>query len=416
MALFVCLIPSCLLAESKPFKIDLDKLLNPAPDPKLINEPFQKPYLDFLKEVYDTMDREYYAPLSEETYETFVKEFRLKVLTRLKDREEVVPDIKYLGAGLLVQRLKQPWDTFSNFFPPKEAEEFKSEVYGYAQGIGVTGRMTKAGYLVEKVELRSDSFAKGIVPGDIIIRINGKLVSRMSEEALNKALYPPIDTMVRLELYKRKEKKLAAVDVKVIEFFKETLSSVPTGIPGLFYIKINQFNEKTGDDFVILTAYFERQGMNKMIIDLRGNGGGPPLAAREIASMFFPPNTDLIYFQRKNRPQIMLRTIFSRVHFQGEIAILIDKGTGSASELFAGTLREHDRAILIGTENSAGKTYLKSMYPFNDGSVLYLVTSLAYYYNGQLFDTSGLKPDFIVDENSDLFKTVDKCLDDYYAQ
>ena len=218
------------------------------------------------------------------------------------------------------------------------------------------------------------------------------------------------------EILSRDTGKIFTVEVAAIEFFKETLSSIPTGIPNMQYVKINQFNQKTGDDLLMLINYFKRQGLDKLVIDVRGNAGGPPLAAREIANMFFPPNTDLFYFQKKNQPKIILRTLPTPVNFSGEIAVLIDKGSGSASELFAGTMQKHNRAILIGAEQSAGKTFLKSMFEFEDKSMLYLVTSLAYLYNGQTYNGDGLKPDFIAKGDVDLFGFVSKCLDTYYAK
>jgi len=404
-------------SASKQYQIDIKALLNPYPDPQFKPDaPYLAPYHSFLKEVFDKMDAEYYEPVSAETYQKFVSEFDKGVLSRLKDKQNTVKEIKYLGAGLLTQKLKDPNDSFSGFLPPKEAEEFKSSALGYELGIGVTGKMTKEGYLLQKVELRSDSYQKGIRPGDILLRINGTDVRTLDEEALKKALYPALGTVLDLDVIVPMAKKVQKFQVKVIEFFKETLSSVPTGIPGLYYIKINQFNEKTGEDFPKVVNYFIKQGMQKLIIDLRQNGGGPPLAARDIAGIFFKPNTELFYFQRKNRPKIGLSTLPEPVYFHGQIAILIDRGTGSASELFAGTLRKYNRCILIGTENSAGKTFLKSMYSFEDKSMLYLITSLAHLYDGEIYDPAGLKPDYIAPENADLFKFVAECLDKHYAR
>jgi carboxyl-terminal processing protease len=159
-----------------------------------------------------------------------------------------------------------------------------------------------------------------------------------------------------------------------------------------------------------------RQGMNKLVIDLRGNGGGPPLAAREIVSYILPPGTDMIYFQRKNRPKALLKTFPTRFTYKGEITILIDKGTGSSSELFSWTLKGYDRAVLMGFENSAGKTFLKSMFNLKDESMLFLVTSLAYLYNGTTFDPNGLTPDFILPGEENMFPFIAESMDKYYGQ
>ncbi len=401
-------------AESYQYRVDYQKFLNPAPDPDIKDTSYFKPYLDFLKEVYERMDAEYYLPISRDTYEKFADDFKGRVLARLKDKGTTVQEIKYLGAGLLVGRLKEPSDAFSNFFPPKVAEEYRSDVLGYELGIGITGNMVDIGYLIDRVELRSDSYEKGIRPGDIILKIDGRDVRAMSDEELKKALYPPLEAIVRLDVIFSKTREVSPVEVKVRKFFKETLSSVPTGIPGMFYVKINQFNRKTGEDLTRLVAYFMKKRMKRLVVDLRGNAGGPPLAAREIAGLFLPKEKDLFYFQRKNRPKAMLSVPVSSIRYDGKICIIIDRGSGSASELFAGTLRRYERAILIG-ERSAGKTYLKSMYHLEDKSMLVLVTSLAYLYNGEVYDPKGLKPDFTVTENIDLFGFISQCFDSYYG-
>jgi len=402
--------------DAKTYRVDYNKFLLPKPDPDLKDTSHFEPYLAFLKEIYDTMDREYYLPVSKEVYESFKETYMAKVLSRLRDKEHVIPEIKFWGAGLLVSKLREPEDTFSNFFPPKEAEEFKSEVLGYSLGIGITGEMTPLGWFVKKVELRSDSYKKGIKPGDTILKINGRAIKTMDEKTLNDALFPSLGSILTLEFLSSATGKVISADVEVIEFFKETLSSVPTGIPGMFYVKINQFNKATGKDFTNLLRYFTTRDMRQLVIDLRGNGGGPPLAAREISGIFLPPGTELFYFQRKNRPKILLRTLIPPFQYTGKIAILINRGSGSASELFAGTLRTYDRAILIGTEPSAGKTFLKSMFNFDDKSTLFLVTSMAYLYNGEVYDLNGLQPDFIAPEKANLFGFIAKSFDSYYEQ
>lgn len=399
-----------------PYKVDYNALLTPQPDLTIKNESFMKPYFDFMQEVFDTMDREYYLPVSKEAYDSFKNEFKNKVLLRLKDKTNLVEDIKYAGAGLLVQKLKEPRDIFSAFIPPIQAEEFKSEVLGYELGIGITGHIMEKGYLIEKVELRSDSYAKGIRMGDIILKINNEDVLKLPEDKLKSFLYPELGKLVNLEILFKETNKTASVEVKTIEFFKETLASIPTGIPGMYYIKINQFNQKTGDDFIMLIKYFMSRGMNRLVIDLRGNAGGPPLAAREIANIFYTPGTEMFYFQRKNRPKVLLKTLPSPVYFTGEIAVLVDKGTGSSSELFSGIMQYYKRAIIIGNEPSAGRTFLKSMFNFEDKSMLMLVTSAAYLANGQTYSLDGIQPDYWAKPEYNLFPFISECLDKTYGK
>ncbi|MDD4202208.1 MAG: S41 family peptidase [Candidatus Omnitrophica bacterium] len=414
LILFLCS-PNAFAKKS--FDIDLDKLLFPKGIPVPENTDYYQPYFDFFDEVFSVMQREYYLPVSEKVLSDFKQSYSETILSRLKNKEKIEEKIKYLGSGLLVNKLKEPNDIFSGFFPPKESKEFKEEVLGFTtQGIGITGEKTIYGFVIKRVELRSDSYKKGIRAQDRIIKINNADVLAMSQEQIEEALQAQMGQKISLELISFEKREPYSAEVEVIEFFKETLSSIPTGIAGMYYIKINQFNKATGADFQRVLYYYMTQKMDRLIIDLRGNGGGPPLAAQEIANMFFPIGTDLFYFKKKNYPEIMLKAMFSPFHYNGEVAILIDKKSASASELFAGTMREHNRAILIGQEDSAGKTFLKSMFNLSDGSMLMLVTSPAYLFSGTTFSFSGLEPDFLVPEDVELFPFVYKCFKEYYGK
>ncbi len=395
------------------YNIDYKRFLLPSPNPVATDFSYFNPYLEFLNKIYLTMQDEYYLPVSEEIYNKFKEDFKNNVLIKLKDTKNPIQEIKYWGAGALVSKLKDKDDIFSNFYPPRVAEKFKSDVLGYELGIGIRGRLTKKGYLIEHVEFRSLSYKNGIRPNDIILKINDSDVLTMKEEEIQNALYPPLGAIVKLEVFFAKINKIKVCEIEVIQFFKETLSSVPTGIDKMFYVKINQFNQSTSDDLESLISSFLKKNMETLIIDLRGNGGGPPLAAMQISGIFFDPDKDLFYFQRKNRPKTVLKSGRSNVHYEGEIAILIDQNSGSASELFAGTMKSYGRAILIGSK-SAGKTFLKSMFNFEDNSMLLLVTSPAYLFDGQRYDPKGLKPDFLVEENVELFHFIEKCVKSYY--
>ena len=151
--------------------------------------------------------------------------------------------------------------------------------------------------------------------------------------------------------------------------------------------------------FVYL-SWIEKQSDNKgLILDLRGNPGGPPLAAREISSFFLTPGEDFAYFEGKNLPKALLDVpqIFEQYHYNGPIVILVNKESGSASELFSGAMQSRGRAALMGT-NTAGKVLLKSMFNFDDQSMLLLVTAAGHFPDGRVFSFDGLSPDRKVDD------------------
>ena len=150
--------------------------------------------------------------------------------------------------------------------------------------------------------------------------------------------------------------------------------------------------------------YVEKKGDDQgLILDLRDNPGGPPLAAREISSFFLTPGEDFAYFQKRDHPKSLLDVpkIPEKYRYHNPIVILVNQKSGSASELFTGVMQKRDRAFIMGM-NSAGKVFLKSMYNFDDESMLLLVTARGYYPDGEVFSFDGIKPNQKIETEENL--------------
>ncbi len=152
--------------------------------------------------------------------------------------------------------------------------------------------------------------------------------------------------------------------------------------------------------FRFLQYYKSKGEIKGLVIDLRGNPGGPPLAAREISSFFLPPGSGFAYFKQKDtiKGTLDVPKIPEKYVYDGPLVILIDKKSGSASELFSGTLQRRNRAVLMGT-NSAGQVMLKSMFHFDDESMVLLVTARGHHPDGHVFSFGGLIPEKRIEDN-----------------
>jgi carboxyl-terminal processing protease len=141
----------------------------------------------------------------------------------------------------------------------------------------------------------------------------------------------------------------------------------------------------------------EAQHPKGLVLDLRGNPGGPPLAAREISAFFLKGGDELVYFQKRDQPKIDLDVpvIDPQYQFKGPIVILVDGDTGSAAELFSGIMQFRGRAVVLGV-NTAGQILLKSMFPMDDGSSIALVTARTHYPDGSVFGFDGITPDKVI--------------------
>ncbi|MFC1593836.1 S41 family peptidase [Candidatus Omnitrophota bacterium] len=389
--LYGCTSTQLILAAHDPEATQKD-LQNETPE-------YYKPYLELLEEVFNKMDEHYYKPVSRKTYEIYVQKYKKSVLSKLPHQDGRIDHIARMGAGLLVNQLRDKEDTFTNFIPPKKAEEYSQKVYGYENGIGISGHRSKEGYVIEHVQIRSDAYEKNIATGDIILTINGVDVLTLNDDEIKELLYPPLDSVITLEILFVKRDEVSKIEVTCKEYFKETITSLATHIPHAYCLKIVSFNRKTADDFKDYVQRFVAEGMELLIVDLMDNPGGPPLAVREMAGVLLPAQQKLFYYKKKNVAQFGLISPESDVHYEGVVMLLINKKSGSASELLAGLLKGYKRALIIGKEPTAGRAFLKSTFKFEDGSMLAMLTGFAYLFDGTKFGLDGVTPSYTVPEN-----------------
>ena len=358
------------------------------------SETYQE-YLAFFREVFDIMRENYYKDIDEEDYDRFLQTFDQKIFAQLKGEGKSNDFVRWRSAAFLVDFLKEDDDIFSAFYPPKPAKEYEETALGKRIDLGLEGELLPVGFRLTFVEPSSNAYQLGMRENDLLVMIDQAEVSGLSEEEVRDRLRPLEDTVVSLVYLDGQTRESRGVDVVSEEYFKQAVFDVPIPVPGIYCLKIERFNRKTFEDvFRFLTFYRQHGPIKGLIIDLRGNPGGPPLAAREISSFFLPAGEEFAYFQRNNKPKAELDVpeLPQEHHYDGPLAILIDEGSGSASELFSGVMQQRRRAVLLG-ENSAGQVFLKSMFPLEDESMLLLVTARGHYPDGQVFSFQGLTPD-----------------------
>jgi carboxyl-terminal processing protease len=288
----------------------------------------------------------------------FVYLFNAKLYSQLKLSGKSSNYIKWRSAAFLVDKLKAQDDIFSKFFPPKDAKKFEGEVLGKRIDLGIEGAITSEGFVIKWIEPRSDAYEKGVRGKDIILSINDRDVTTLAQEEIDKLLQPLEGESVKIRYYSLAEGLEKFVEPLSKEYFKQTVFMVPVGVPDVYCIQIQRFNRMAGEDMEKLMAEVIANKNSSLIIDLRGNPGGPPLAAREISAFFLPANEEFAYFQRKNAPRssLFVPEITEDKRYHGDMAILVNEKSGSASELFSGILQRRGRAILIG-KNTAGQVF-----------------------------------------------------------
>jgi len=356
-----------------------------------------KQYTDFFEKVYKTFEDNYYLAPDRKIYEHFIKKFNANIYAQLKSEGKSNDYVRWRSAWYLVDALRSRDDRFTQFYPPKPAEKFKHEALGEKIDLGIEGKKSGLGFMVTRMEPRSDAYDKGLRENDLILQIDGASVQGMAEDVINGKLTPLINTQVKLSYLSNDTKTQQIIIVTSKEYFKQTVFLHPVPVDGVFCLEIPKFNRSTGDDMFRFLQMIERQNPKGLVLDLRGNPGGPPLAAREISAFFLKGGDELVYFQKRNEPKIDLDVpaIDPQYQFTGPIVILVDADTGSAAELFSGIMQFRGRAIVLGV-NTAGQILLKSMFPMADGSSIALVTSRTHYPDGTVFGFDGITPNKII--------------------
>jgi len=380
--------------------------------------------LDFLEEVYAAMDKNYYQFVDRQEFEEFIEKFNTTIYPQLRQEGKSIDYVRWRSASYMIQDLKSSEDIFSELYPPEPAQEYKTQVLGKVETkiedskpkreLGIEGDKVEEGLKIVRIEPRSDAYMQGLRVGDTVVMISDTELKNLEGEKIAKLLNPDADSTVNMR-YVNAEGQEKNINVLAKEFFKQMLFMKPVKVPGVYCLHMQQFNRKTFEDMFRYLKFFQDQGPIKgLILDLRGNPGGPPLAAREISSFFLSGGEEFASFKRKNKSLSTLDVpkLNEKFRYHGPMVILIDKQSGSSSELFSGILQRRGRAFLMGT-NSAGQVMLKSMFSFSDGSMALLITARGHHPDGTVFSFEGLTPDKVIsDESVDMVDYAAKFL--YY--
>ena len=280
-------------------------------------------------------------------------------------------------------------DPHSNFYDAKEFEEqradWRSEYYGIGATIGDrrVGDTTDT-YILATFE-KTPAARAGLRFGDRILEIDGQPVQGKSSAEVRDRLRGPQGSIVKLTV-----ERAASGNKETISIARDAVSqpTVPDYYmirPGIGYVDMTRgFNYTTSEEFIEALERLRAQGMNSLVLDLRGNGGGILDESVKVAEQFLQQG-QVILTQKGRGARAADRTYRSenREPDNSALVVLINRGTASASEILAGALQDHDRAIIIG-ETSFGKGLVQSIMPLDYGTALTLTTSKYYTPSGRL--------------------------------
>ncbi len=299
----------------------------------------------------------------------------------------------------------QSLDPYSAYMSPELFKEMQTDTKGEFGGLGIEIGM-EAG-VVKVISPIDDTPAEeaGIKAGDFIVKIGKEQVQGKSLMEAVKLMRGPVGTSINLTVRRKNVKKPLEFNItrKIIEV-RSVSSEVVSKDKNIGYVRLKSFNENSDNQFLKSIKKFEKNLKIKgYIIDLRNNPGGLLTQAINITDFFL---NDGEIVSTKGRKVSETRKFFARRgdEVKGKpVIILINNGSASASEILAGALKDHKRAIILG-ENSYGKGSVQSIIPLKNGGGMRLTISKYYLPSGKSISEVGVTPDIIVEETGNEFK------------
>jgi len=327
-----------------------------------------------------------------------------EVLEKIKkDYVEDVNESKMIDSA--INGVLQSLDPYSAYMSPDLFKEMQTDTQGEFGGLGIEIGM-EAGVVKVIAPIDDTPASKaGIKAGDYIVKINNQQVQGKSLMEAVKLMRGPVGTSITLTVRRKNVKKSLEFKItrKIIEI-KSVSSEILGTEKNLGYIRLKSFNDNSDKQFLNTVKKFEKNfKIEGYILDLRNNPGGLLSKAINITDYFLDEGEIV---STKGRQISETRKFFAKKGdtIKGKpIIVLINNGSASASEIFAGALKDHKRAIILG-ENSYGKGSVQSIVPLRNGGGIRLTISKYYLPSGDSISEVGVTPDIVVEEIGDDFK------------
>jgi carboxyl-terminal processing protease len=270
-------------------------------------------------------------------------------------------------------------DPHSVYIPAKDLARANEPLQGNFDGIGISFNMLTDTILVISTIPGGPSEKLGLLPGDKILYVNDSLVAgrKISDQAVMGMLKGPRGTVVKIKILRSGHKELLAFEITrdKIPMYSVDVDYMVNEKTG--YLRINNFAMTTFDEFMKALRDLEGKGMTSLILDLRGNSGGIMESAIQIANQFLTEGQLIVYTKGRTQPRSEARATGKGEFEKGNLVVLIDEWSASASEILAGAIQDNDRGTIIG-RRSFGKGLVQEPVQLADGSGMRL--TIARYY------------------------------------
>lgn len=322
-----------------------------------------------------------FQPVTEVKAQESVQKNQMKFgrLLRLIDGYYVdSADVDELTEKAIIHMLSE-LDPHSVYISKEDVEKMNERLQGNFEGIGISFNIFKDTLLVTSIIPGGPSEKVGLRAGDRIVQVDGKNIAStgLSTTDVMEMLRGDKGTSVEVTVVRRQMDE--ALDFTIIRD-KIPLYSLDASYmidEATGYIKLNNFSATTTEEFGEAMNELKKQNLQNLILDLRGNGGGYLKTAIEISDQFLDANKLIVYTNGENDPKREYKATAGGIFKNGNLVILVDESSASASEIVSGAVQDWDRGLIVG-RRSFGKGLVQKPYFLTDGSLVRLTT--AHYY------------------------------------
>lgn len=283
----------------------------------------------------------------------------------------------------------QSLDPHSEFFDPKEYAAFLEQEQGRYYGVGMVIEQSPNGQtMVQYPFVDSPAYKAGIRPGDVILKVDGKLCAGLNTSEVANLLRGAKGTPVIISLGREGWAKPIDVTVVRAEIPRPAVEYTTMVRPDIGYIRVSTFNDATTDrDFAAALKQLDAPKLHGLIVDLRNNGGGLVDQSVGMADMFLDKGDLIVSHRGRSSPERRYYALRGNQGLDVPLVVLINGQTASASEIFAGAMQDHDRALIVG-QTSFGKGLVGTQFPLSYNTALMLITARYYTPSGRSIQRS----------------------------
>ena len=271
-------------------------------------------------------------------------------------------------------------DPHSVYISAKDVQTANDDLKGSFFGIGIEFTIRQDTIHVQNVIANGPAEHAGLLAGDKIVEVDGKpfVGKEVTNDVAVHKLKGEKDTKVQVGIMRYKEKTVRRITITRGEIPMKSVTATYMLNDATGYIKVKNFGEKTYPELLIALATLAQEGFENLVIDLRGNTGGYLMSAVQMANEFLPKGRLIVYTEGRKSARQEYRSDGRGSYQQIPLVVLIDEGSASASEIFAGAIQDNDRGTIIG-RRSFGKGLVQQPVTLHDGSMIRL--TIARYYS-----------------------------------